>query len=140
MAYNDLIKDENIQRSMSRAGTPTDNPVNESLNGWIKEELYMDFHLDGCRSRDAIPNTIESYVAFYNKQRPCYAIGYDTPDHYYQRFQRGELEKKDTFSKRILTTEPKFVQKRRHQKLKEKENKGVESAQDTVSTSENGNE
>ena len=48
MAYNDLIKDENIQRSMSRAGTPTDNPVNESLNGWIKEELFMDFHLDDC--------------------------------------------------------------------------------------------
>ena len=60
--------------------------------------------------------------------------------YYYQRFQRGELEQKDTFSKRILTTEPKFVQKRRHQKLKEKENQGVESAQDTVSTSENGNE
>jgi len=140
MAYNDLIKDENIQRSMSRAGTPTDNPVNESLNGWIKEELFMDFHLEDCRSRDAIHDTIERYVNFYNKQRPCYAIGYDTPNHYYQRYQRGELERKDTFSKRILTTEPKFVQKRRHQKLKEKENQGVESAQDTVSTSENGNE
>jgi hypothetical protein len=140
VAYNDLIKDENIQRSMSRAGTPTDNPVNESLNGWIKEELYMDFHLDGCRSRDAIRNTIESYVAFYNKQRPCYAIGYDTPDHYYQRFQRGELEKKDTFSKRVLTTEPKFVQKRRQQKLRDKENQGIEGIRVTVSTSENGNE
>ena len=133
----DEIKDVNIQRSMSRAGTPTDNPVNESLNGWIKEELYMDFHLDGCRSRDAIPNTIESYVAFYNKQRPCYAIGYDTPDHYYQRFQRGELEKKDTFSKRVLTTEPKFVQKRRQQKLRDKENQGIEGIRVTVSTSEN---
>ncbi|MBQ2310138.1 MAG: transposase family protein, partial [Erysipelotrichales bacterium] len=43
--YNDLITDFNIQRSMSRAGTPTDNPVNESLNGWIKEELFLDFHL-----------------------------------------------------------------------------------------------
>ena len=139
VAYNDLIKDENIQRSMSRAGTPTDNPVNESLNGWIKEELYMDFHLDGCRSRDAIRNTIESYVAFYNKQRPCYAIGYDTPDHYYQRFQRGELEKKNTFSKRVLTTEPKFVQKRKQQKLRGKENQGIEGIQMTVSTSENGN-
>ena len=29
-AYNELIKDENIVRSMSRAGKPTDNPVNES--------------------------------------------------------------------------------------------------------------
>jgi len=37
MAYNELIKDTNIVRSMSRAGKPTDNPVNEALNGWIKE-------------------------------------------------------------------------------------------------------
>ena len=29
----------NIIRSMSRAGTPTDNPIIESLNGWIKEEI-----------------------------------------------------------------------------------------------------
>lgn len=32
IAYNSLIKDTNIIRSMSRAGKPTDNPVNESLN------------------------------------------------------------------------------------------------------------
>ena len=36
LAYNNLIKDPNIYRSMSRDGKPTDNPVNESLNGWIK--------------------------------------------------------------------------------------------------------
>ena len=83
---------------------------------------------------------LPAFPARIHLQRPCYAIGYDTSNHYYQRYQRGELERKDTFSKRILTTEPKFVQKRRHQKLKEKENQGVESAQDTVSTSENGNE
>ena len=32
-SYNNLLNEFNIQRSMSRAGTPTDNPVNESLNG-----------------------------------------------------------------------------------------------------------
>ena len=31
-AYNDLIRDSVIVRSMSRAGKPTDNPVNESIN------------------------------------------------------------------------------------------------------------
>ena len=41
----------------------------------------MDFHLEDCRSRDAIHDTVERYVNFYNKQRPCYAIGYDTPNH-----------------------------------------------------------
>ena len=138
-AFNDLLP-MYVNRSMSRAGTPTDNPVNESLNGWIKEELFMDFHLDDCRSREAIRDTIDRYVNFYNKQRPCYAIGYDTPNHYYQRYQRGELERKDTFSKRVLTAEPKFVQKRRQQKLKEKEIQGTEGIPETVSTSENGNE
>ena len=56
---------------------------------------------------------LRQYIGFYNKQCPCFAIGYDTPDNYCKRFYRGELEKKDTFSKRILTEEPKFVQKRK---------------------------
>jgi putative transposase len=112
-AYNELIQDSNIVRSMSRAGKPTDNPVNEALNGWIKEELFIDFRLEECRTRDAVKDVLCRYVAFYNRQRPCFAIGYDTPDNHCKRFYRGELEKKDTFSKRILTEEPKFVQKRK---------------------------
>lgn len=112
-AYNELIQDSNIVRSMSRAGKPTDNPVNEALNGWIKEELFIDFRLEECRTRDAVKDVLCRYVAFYNRQRPCFAIGYDTPDNYCKRFYRGELEKKDTFSKRILTEEPKFAQKRK---------------------------
>ena len=140
IAYNELIKDENIQRSMSRAGTPTDNPVNESLNGWIKEELFIDFHIDQCRTREAIQGSLERYVNYYNKQRPCYAIGYDTPDNYYRRYQRGELEKKDTFSKRVLTTEPKFVQERRKKKRTIEEKQGIEGDPATVSTTKNESE
>ena len=36
IAYNELIKDTNIVRSMSRAGKPTDNPVNELLRSKTK--------------------------------------------------------------------------------------------------------
>ena len=79
-AYNELIQDSNIIRSMSRAGKPTDNPVNEALNGWIKEELYIDFRLEECRSREAVKDVLRRYVDFYNRQRPCFAIGYDTPE------------------------------------------------------------
>ena len=113
MAYNELIRDTNIVRSMSRAGKPTDNPVNESLNGWIKEELFMDFKIDRCRSRDEFRSIIERYVKFYNEQRPCFAIGYDTPNNYRKRYNKGELEHKNTFADRVLSEEPKFVQKRR---------------------------
>lgn len=98
---------------MSRAGKPTDNPVNEALNGWIKEEVFIDFRLEECRTRDAVKEVLRRYVDFYNRQRPCFAIGYDTPDNYCKRFYRGELEHRDTFSQRVLSEEPKFVQKRK---------------------------
>jgi transposase InsO family protein len=77
--YNNLLNDFNIQRSMSRAGTPTDNPVNESLNGWIKEELFIDFDLK--HSKD-VPNLIKLYIEYYNNERPSYALNYKTPIQY----------------------------------------------------------
>lgn len=113
MAYNELIKDSVIVRSMSRAGKPTDNPVNEALNGWIKEELFVDFHLEECRSIQEVKEVIDRYVKYFNEQRPCYAIGYDTPANYRRRFNRGEIERKDTFSSRELSEIPKFVRNKK---------------------------
>lgn len=110
VAYNELIRNPNVVRSMSRAGTPTDNPVNESLNGWIKEELMLDFNLANSRN---VPELVAAYVRYYNHVRPSYALGYDTPDHYYERFQKGELARNNTFSVRVLNPLPKYLQKRR---------------------------
>ena len=129
IAYNELIKDTNIVRSMSRAGKPTDNPVNEALNGWIKEELFIDFKLELCEGRESFIQTIKRYVKYYNTQRPCFAIGYDTPENYRKRYYKGELPRKNTFEGRKLTTEPKFVQKRRQHADNKDDNR-------TVSTSE----
>ena len=56
--------------------------------------------------------TIAKYISFYNEMRPCYALGYDIPNHYEQRYWNGELEKKDTFRNRVLSETPKFVQKK----------------------------
>lgn len=113
MVYNELIKDTSIIRSMSRAGKPTDNPVNEDLNGWIKEELTIDFEIEKCRGKRDFQEVMERYVKFYNEQRPCFAIGYETPSNYRKRYNKGEIKCKDTFEKRKLTTEPKFLQKKR---------------------------
>ena len=74
--YNKLLENYNIERSMSRAGTPTDNPVNESLNGWIKEELIIDFDLK--HSKDVL-SLIKEYIYYYNNERPSYALNYKTP-------------------------------------------------------------
>lgn len=98
---------------MSRARKPTDNPVNEALNGWIKEELTIDFGIERCREKKAFLEVMERYVRFYNEQRLCFALGYDTPSNYRKRYNKGEVKCKETFEKRELTAEPKFVQKKR---------------------------
>ena len=76
ISYNELINDYNIKRSMSRAGTPTDNPVDESLNGWIKEELFLDFDLGHSNN---VEELIKEYVNYYNNERPAYSLKYKTP-------------------------------------------------------------
>ena len=68
--------------------------------------------MDQCRSRNEFKDVIERYVKFYNEQRPCFAIGYDTPSNYRKRHYKGELEQKNTFADRIISEVPKFVQKR----------------------------
>ncbi|WP_255421301.1 IS3 family transposase [Bacteroides sp. AM16-24] len=80
----------------------------------MKEELMIDYRIDNCRSRDQVRTVLENYMEYYNKQRLCFAIGYDTPVGYRKRYYKGELDRKDTFSKRELSELPKFVQKRKN--------------------------
>ena len=99
----------------------------------------MDFKVDKCRSREEFIAVIEKYVECYNRKRPCYSLGYDTPDNYYKRFRRGEIEKRDTFSRRELTEEPKFVRKKRAKAAATEQEQDVPASVKSVSTSENEN-
>jgi transposase InsO family protein len=65
-----------ITRSMSRAGTPTDNPVIESLIGWIKGDLkhYLKLH-----DFNDINKAIEIYVDYFNHHKVAYRLDYLTP-------------------------------------------------------------
>jgi transposase InsO family protein len=110
MPYNEIIKEKGLVRSCSRAGKPTDNPVNESLNGWIKEELFLDF---GLYDAEDVPGAIDAYIDYYNSQRPSYSLGYLAPDEFYRRFMAGEIKHEDTFRDRVLDEAPKFVKKRK---------------------------
>lgn len=69
---------------MSRAGTPTDNPVVESLKGWIKEEMKIDFNLN---LSDSISSFMENYVYYFNNERLSYKLNYKTPIQY--RVEQG---------------------------------------------------
>ena len=81
--FNEVLPMFNIIRSMSRAGTPTDNAAMESINGWIKQEMKLDFHLIG----DDVEREIDEYIKFYNEERPAYALNYLTPKQYRTVYQ-----------------------------------------------------
>lgn len=78
-AFNDLLPLYNIVHSISRAGTPTDNAAMESINGWIKAELFSDFHIT---NNELIKQEIDEYIIFFNEQRPAYSLKYLTPKQY----------------------------------------------------------
>lgn len=75
-AFNEVLPLYNIVRSMSRAGTPTDNSIMESINGWLKQELFIDFHISDS---DDPFKCVEDYIKFFNEERPSYSLNYLTP-------------------------------------------------------------
>ena len=88
-AYNDLLPMYGITRSMSHAGTPTDNAAMESINGWIKTELFMDLHVIGEKS---VKEEEDAHILFFNEERPAYSLDYLTPQQYRERmFPSDEL-------------------------------------------------
>lgn len=82
--FNEVLPLFNITRSMSRAGTPTDNAAMESINGWIKQEMKLDFHLVG----NDVEQEIEAYIKFFNEERPAYSLNYLTPKQYRMLYQK----------------------------------------------------
>lgn len=72
-------KNYNIIRSMSRTGTPTDNPIIESLNGWIKAEIECDYNINDW---ETIHEFISQYIPYFNHQRPSFKLKYKTPVQY----------------------------------------------------------
>ena len=81
-AYNDLLP-MYVVRSMSRAGTPTDNGAMESINGWIKAELFMDFHVTGERP---VYEEVNEYIKFSMRSALLMRSVIFTPKQYRERY------------------------------------------------------
>ena len=79
VSFNNIFDSYNVTRSMSRAGTPTDNPVIESKNGWIKKEMYIDFDINNYNT---VQEFINDIVWDNNNYRPSYALQYKNPVEY----------------------------------------------------------
>lgn len=79
LGYVSLLKKYNVMQSMSRAGTPRDNAVAESLIGRFKDVLFWDFNF--YTSEDPA-KTFNDAIRFFNCKRPSYALNYKTPARY----------------------------------------------------------
>ena len=58
---------------------PIDDATMGAINGWLKSELFTDFHITG---KESIERGIEEYIKFSNEECPKYALGYMTPKQY----------------------------------------------------------
>lgn len=76
VSFNNMLSSYKVTRSMSRAGTSTDNPVIESKNGWIKKEMHIDFDKNNYIT---VQEFIDDIVYDNNYFRPSYALKYKTP-------------------------------------------------------------
>ena len=74
--FNESLHLYNIIHSTSKPGKPTENGAMEAINGWIKEELFIDFNIN--LSND-IYKSIEDYIHYFNFERPQSALNYLTP-------------------------------------------------------------
>lgn len=79
VSFNNIFNSYKVTRSMSRAGTPTDNPVIESKNGWIKKEMYIDFDINNYNT---VQEFIDDIVWDNNNYRPSFALQYKNPVEY----------------------------------------------------------
>lgn len=77
--FNEPLEFYNITHSMSKPGHPTENGAMEAINGWIKEELFIDFNINKCGN---ITEEIAKYIHYFNYERPSCVLNYKTPMQY----------------------------------------------------------
>ena len=74
--FNESLYLYNITHSTSKPGTPTENGAMEAINGWVKEELFIDFKINDSND---IHKSINDYIYYFNHERPQCALNYLTP-------------------------------------------------------------
>ena len=79
VSFNNMFNSHKVTRSMSRAGTPTDNQVIESKNGWMKKEMHIDFYKNNYTT---VQEFIDDIVWDNNNYRPSFALKYKNPVEY----------------------------------------------------------
>ena len=87
--YVNILKERNIQISMTESGDPKDNAQAERINNTMKNELLKGkiFH-----NIDEVTQAVAAAVKFYNEERPHMSVDMMTPSE--AALCEGEIPKK----------------------------------------------
>lgn len=78
-AFRKLLRMNKVVQSFSKSGQPHDNAVMESFFASIKrEEIYRTHYT----SERQFTKSVDTYIEFYNTQRPHSTLNYKTPDQF----------------------------------------------------------
>ncbi len=83
-----LLLEKGFQRSMSRAGTPTDNGYAERFVGLFKLAVA---ERHPYRTLGDFLRAAKPWVNFYNTTRPHESLDYRSPDQFAQEQQLGSI-------------------------------------------------
>lgn len=81
--FNESLLGYSIIHSMSKPGKPNENGAMEAINGWIKEELFIDFRIN---EKLNIFDEIDKYIEYFNNQRPQVSLNYLTPNQFKEKY------------------------------------------------------
>lgn len=86
-----ILKIGNIERSLSRAGTPIDNAVCESMYDIVKTEFVFE---ESFANVDDLQSKLSAWVWWYNNERIHSSLGYMTPVRSRQSCEIGAMDEK----------------------------------------------
>jgi len=89
--YIDILKEKNIQISMSKKGDPYDNACIESFHATIKKDLI---YRRRFKTREEAMKAINYYISsFYNEKRKHSTLGNNSPNQFERKQQEIECSK-----------------------------------------------
>lgn len=85
----DILNELNFERSMSRAGTPTDNAISERFVRTFKDSVVKRYRYSNL---EEFKEFSTKWLNFYNNQRPHYSLKDVAPNEYARNLGLSEIE------------------------------------------------
>lgn len=83
-AYVNILKDHDIEISMTENGDPYENALAERVNGILKEEYLYDYSVSSLNQARQV---LDLVIELYNEDRPHMSCDYKTPEFVHQNRQ-----------------------------------------------------